>query len=360
MKNIKLTLHNNLVISIFAVIAIIAIGIYFGWSNNLLVPLMPKPHFHYLLEPNNPLSFLSNWDGPNYLKIVNSGYSSVKLTNFFPLYPLVVYLVKQIIGFSTLDSGLMVSWISFIGAVYFYLKVIEEIFKTKLVEDKIKAISYFILFPTGVFLIATYTEPLFAFFMFSSLYLALRKRYLLSGLMTLFATATHITGVFLVVLLFLVLLEQKVSVIKSLVASFIGSLGIIGYMLYLEIKYHNPLEFIKTQHQIHGWLSYNLNSFIHTSDLFNYIFIVLLVISMKYWWIRRKSFAVFSFLFILIPIIGGQFGGFNRYVLMAFPVQFMLFDYFSKKSKFYPYVLALLGICWTYFLLEYAGGYIGG
>jgi hypothetical protein len=44
---------------------------------------------------------------------------------------------------------------------------------------------------------------------------------------------------------------------------------------------------------------------------------------------------------------------------MAFPIQFMLYGYFRNKSALFPYVAALLGVIWTYFLLQYAGGYIG-
>jgi hypothetical protein len=63
---------------------------------------------------------------------------------------------------------------------------------------------------------------------------------------------------------------------------------------------------------------------------------------------------------LCIPLLGGQFGGFNRYVLMAFPVQFMLYDHFRSSKNMYPVILAATSVLWCYFLLQYAGGYIGG
>jgi Gpi18-like mannosyltransferase len=357
--NLKKILNNDLIISLIVVVVVVCMAIIFASFNNQVIPLFPNAHFHYLPRTSNSLSFLSNWDGPNYLNIVNHGYNSVKMANFFPLYPLVVYVVKQVLG-SALNSALIVSWLSLVGAVYFYLKVIEKIFNNTKIENKFKAISFFILFPSGVFLIATYTEPLFSLFLFSAIYFALNKKYLMSGLLTMLATATHITGLFLIILVFFILLEQKVNLLKALIAAVIGGLGIASYMVFLQTKYHNFLEFLKTQHQIHGWLYYSFSNLLHSMDFFNVVFVVLLIITIYYWWSRRKSFAIYSFLFLLIPTLGGQFGGFNRYVLIAFPLQFMAYDFFKEHSKYYPYIMALMGICWTLFLLEYAGGYIGG
>jgi hypothetical protein len=79
-----------------------------------------------------------------------------------------------------------------------------------------------------------------------------------------------------------------------------------------------------------------------------------------YWWNRKRSFSIYSGLFLLIPFAGGQFGGFARYCLMVFPVQFMLYDYLKDKRVLYPLVIAGFAVGWTYFLLQYAGGYIGG
>jgi hypothetical protein len=79
-----------------------------------------------------------------------------------------------------------------------------------------------------------------------------------------------------------------------------------------------------------------------------------------YWWKRRKSFAVYSGLYLLIPLVGGQFGGYPRYTLMVFPLQFMLFDYFrDKKFALMPsVVLIFFAIGWAYILLQFAAGYV--
>jgi Gpi18-like mannosyltransferase len=339
-------------------VVIIGTGLFFGWYNNKVVPLYPKAHFHYVQEPTNPLSYMSNWDGPDYLGIAKSGYTSLFQANFFPLYPMAIYAVDRVIP-SPLDSALLISWVCLVGAAYFYMKVVRTVFSVKGKSEPLKALLFFVFFPTGVFLIATYTESLYALLALGSIYYAFQKRIVLTAGLALLCTATHVTGVFVVILVSAILLEEKARFLKAFATLVVGSLGLVGYMTYLQIKFHNPFAFIQSQEQIHGWLQYGYSNLLTTADFFNVLFLILLVVSAVYWWKRRKSFSLYSILFIFLPFVGRQFGGFNRYVLMAFPMQFMLYEYFTNKKTAFPYIAALLGVTWTYILLQYAGGYIG-
>lgn len=114
-------------LAILVTLVIGVLGVSLGWYNNRVVPVNPSTLAHYNLEPGNPLKFMSNWDGPDYLAIAKSGYSSSVQANFFPLYPLVVRLVNVVLR-SRLFSGLLVSWLSLTGAIYFYLKIIKVLF----------------------------------------------------------------------------------------------------------------------------------------------------------------------------------------------------------------------------------------
>lgn len=366
MQNIKRKLidlkntvtRHDILLSIVIAISLIAVGTFMGWYNNKVVPVNPLPLAHYSLEKSNPLSFMSDWDGPNYINIAKHGYPQVSLANFFPLYPIFIRLFKLVIN-SWLDSALLVAWVSLVGAVYFYLKIVKQLFNVKDSPEAVRGLVFFLLFPSAVFLIATYTESLFAFLALGAIYFALKRKYLPAGLFALFCTATHITGIFVLVLMTLILLEQKLKLSKVITAFVVGSLGLVGYMIFLWEKFRKPLAFITSQEN-HGWLKYGESRLITTIDLFNVIFIILLIISVLYWWRKRKSFSVYSFLFLLIPIIGKQFGGYNRYVLMAFPVQLMLYAYLRDKKLGYVFAIVLLAISWSYFLFQYAGGYIGG
>jgi hypothetical protein len=128
-------------------------------------------------------------------------------------------------------------------------------------------------------------------------------------------------------------------------------------MTYLLFRYHNPLEFIDAQKD-HHWLQSPLISQLGSFGIIDYTLVVIIILTTVYWWKRRKSFAIYSGLFLLIPLVGGQFGGYPRYTLMVFPLQFMLFEYFRNKKFAYAVVLILFGMGWTYITLRYAAGYV--
>lgn len=290
--------------------------------------------------------------------IAKSGYNAVVQTNFFPLYPLAIHVVNFFVS-SELDSALIISWLCLFGAIYFYLKIAKSLFKITDNLEALRSLIFFVFFPTAVFLLATYTESMFAFLSLGAIYFALKNRYLAAGLFALFCSATHINGIFVVLLIGLILFEQKQSIQRVITSMLIGSIGLLSYMYYLAVHFSKPFAFISSQ-KSHGWFKGSYLDIFNSVDLFNIIFMLLLVVSVIYWWKRRKSFAIYSFLFICIPILGKQFGGFNRYVLMAFPLQFMLYEYLRNKKVAYSLATILLGITWAYFLFQYAGGYVGG
>ncbi len=359
LENLTSTVVNNdLLLSILVSLILIIVGVTFGYENNQKVPITHSKSVLYRLEPKNSLSFMSNWDGPIYINIAKHGYSQKSSANFFPLYPVLISIVNKVIS-SPLYSALIVAWASVVGAIYFYLRVVKSFFKIKDNITATKALLLFILFPSAVFLLATLTESLFAFLSLAAIYFAMKNRYILAGVFSMFATSTKPTGIFILILLGLILIENRLKLTKVFLSMLIGSVGILGYMAYLYIKYANPFEFIVTQNH-HGWFQHLLIAQSRNLSPMNIIFLIPIVISVFYWWKRKKSFSIYSILFILIPLLGGQFGGFVRYALMAFPVFLMFYDYLRNRKLLYIIVLMLSTIGWSYILLQYAGGYIGG
>jgi hypothetical protein len=157
----------------------------------------------------------------------------------------------------------------------------------------------------------------------------------------------------------MILYEEREKLINIVQTFIIGMLGIIGYMIYLKIKFHNALDFITQQRATHDWLHHTLLPELAHINPLEYLFALAVIITVIYWWPRRKSFAIYSGLYLLIPIIGGTIGGFTRYTLMVFPLQFMIFDVFRKKSFGYAIVLAILAIGWAFFTIGFSAGYIG-
>ncbi|HUD11028.1 MAG TPA: mannosyltransferase family protein [Candidatus Saccharimonadia bacterium] len=353
-----LNIGKDLRLALLVTGAVVAIGVGLGWDNTQTVTPAPYPGFHYLEEPHNPLSFFANWDAADYLSIAKDGYTNEFWVNWFPLYPITIHAVHFVVP-SYLDSALLISWLSLVGAVYFYIKIVRIVFNVKDEFEPLRALIFFVLFPTGVFLIAPFSESLFSLLALASVYFALRKEFFWTAVFAMLCTATHITGMFVVVLTALILLEQKVR-IRSVIATAVGgSLGLVSYMAYLFATYDKPTDFLQSQEIYHHWTQSGLYNLLISDSPSNVLMVALVVASVIYWWRTRKSFSVYSALFLVILIQGKQYGGFNRYVLVDFPVQLMLYGFFRNRKTWYPYVTAALGIAWAYFLLQYAGGYIG-
>jgi hypothetical protein len=357
-KLYKTIVKRDIFLAVLVVAVVVLTGLFLGWENNKIIPLNPDQLAHYTGEPSNPLKYLSNWDGPIYLRIASHGYTDIEDTGFFPFYPLVVSFVDQIVR-STLVSALIVSWASLVGAVYFYLKILKKIFNIHDNLEALKGVYFFILFPPAVVLIATYTESLFALLALGAIYFALNKKYLPAALLVMLSTATHIYGLFVLVLVAQILYEEKERLSKVILGAAIGVIGLVSYMLFLLDSYRNPLEFITAQ-KTNGWLHGGyFHRIVSQFSFFDLGVAILLLISIYYWWSRRKSFSVYSFLYLLIPILGGQFGGFSRYAIMVFPFQFMLFERIRGSKLLYPLSIGVLSIFWGYVLLQFAGGYTG-
>jgi hypothetical protein len=344
-------------LSVTVAVGLIALGLFLGWANNKTIFIAPHDGFHYVVEPHNPLSYFASWDAPDYLSIARHGYTSAFWINWFPLYPLAIHALDYAIP-SPLISAFLISWASLVGAIYFYIKIVRRLFKIIDALEPLRAVVFFVLFPTGVFLLAPFTESLYAFLALGAVYYALQKRYLAAGLLSLLCTATHVTGMAVVILVALILLEEKVQLSRVLVAAALGSLGLVSYMVYLAGAYHDPLGFLTAQKDYHEWTHHGYLNLITSISMMNLILIVLLVASGIYWWKRRRSFAIYSLLYLAIPLFGRQYGGFDRYVLMVFPIQFMFYAVYRERRLYQP-IIILFAIAWTYYLLQYSAGYIG-
>ena len=350
---------NDLVFSILIALIMIAVGLSFGWYNNKVVPINPDPIAHYIPNNKNPLSFTSNWDGPNYLSIAKFSYTNSGQTNFFPLYPLLIKIVHYIIP-SFLISALLISWAALVGAIYFFIRIIKLLYKEKSSIATLPYLLFLVLFPTAVFFIGTYTESLMAMLSLGAIYFALQKKYELSAILSLFAVLTNLDGLLVLFFVVLILLEQRLSLIKTFIFGVFSLLGLATYSYYLFVRFNNALLFISSQ-KAHGWLNHNYSELISGIDPFNLIFIIVLIVGAIYWIKQRRiSFALYSLSFLLIPAIGNQFGGFNRYVLMAFPIQIMVYPMLKKHPSIFIGVVIFMTISWSYFMFQYFGGYVGG
>ena len=355
-NNFKELIINEAVLALLISLGIILFGITIALLTSKYMLVNSADHARYLLEPNNKLSGFANWDGVRYLFIAQHGYNESFVTGFFPFYPILVSFLTKITD-SYFFSAILISWTSLFGAIYFYIKIVKKLFTQVKFTESVRAVLYFLLFPSAIYLLFVYTESLFALLALSAIYFALDKKYIKSSVLTAIATATHIRGAFLVILIGSILFESKVKIWKIILSMAIGSIGLIAYMGYLYRHFGNPIEFLKAQ-EVHGWLHQSIFSQLWAINTVEWFMILGLILSIIYWWNKKKSFSLYSFLFLLIPLIGGQFGGFPRYALMAFPIQLMIFEYTRNKKVLSWFLIGAFAFLWAWFLILFTAGYV--
>lgn len=355
--------------------------IYFIWRISLLIVgffagfifvnfVNRFPYRDKVLEVTNFPNWIwgfGNFDGVHYLRIAQNGYSAEYTQAFFPLFPLLINLVSNLLFFlqnTKLDrlffvdpvyfvSGFLINLILFPVALYVLQKLFLLDYDKK---DTFKALILILSFPTAFYFATIYTESLFLLLVALFFYLFRKQYYLLSGVVVILASLTKIYGV-LLILCYLVEIYSYLKRkpfneynFKLIVGLIISPFGILGYMLYLKLKFDDALYFLSSQPHFGAgrsnqpfillpqvlyrylkiitttpWNSLAFfNSFLEIS--FALLFIIVIIFTFKK---IRFSYWLFILLCFLLPSLTGTFSSMPRYSLMlflAFPYLVILLD----------------------------------
>lgn len=132
----------------------------------------------------------ANWDGGHFRGIAENGYINSFQVVFFPLYPLMIRMLS-LIGIPSLWSGLLISNLSLIAALFFLYKLV-------LLNDQEstakKAVLVTLAFPTAFYFGTAYSESLFLFLVVASFYYARKKSWLTALILAGFASVTRLIG----------------------------------------------------------------------------------------------------------------------------------------------------------------------
>jgi hypothetical protein len=153
------------------------------------------------------------FDTMRYLALARDGYDAQNSV-FPPLYPLAVRALGGLLGAisgwpvdtANLIAALIVGNLALIGALALFHRLIEEELWP---ADLPRTLIYLLIFPTGFFLLAAYTESLFLFFTLGAFLAMKRERPLLAGSLGALAALTRLTGWGLVIPLAYLYLEQR-------------------------------------------------------------------------------------------------------------------------------------------------------
>ncbi|KKS94770.1 MAG: hypothetical protein UW68_C0002G0044 [Candidatus Collierbacteria bacterium GW2011_GWB1_44_6] len=354
-----------------------------GWR--LLIVIVALPAM-FLLAPRtrftnltptpsvaNVFSMWSNFDGLHYLDLAEFGYGYQHKTDmdyaFFPVYP---WAIKTFNVFGNyLASGLIISHLSLILALYFLYKLVAIDFKKKIAKE---TIILTLLFPTSLFFGSVYTESLFILLAVLSFYFARKNQFFLACTFAAIASATKITGIFLwPALIYEFWLAHGQDIRKSLNLSTIWlaipPLGLISFMRFQYIKTGNALFFATLQsnftgrsmdklillHQVYFRYAKMLIFTDHLDPLFFTVvlellsaslILLVLIFSLKK---IRLSYWLYSLLSFILPTLTGTFMSVPRFTLVLFPVFLYLALFFEKNHPYFRYAYYTLCLTMTLF-----------
>ncbi len=313
----------------------------------------------------------ANFDGVHYLTIAQHGYIAQYTQAFFPLYPLLINLFT--VGQNYLLTGLFISNLF----LFLFLYFTYQLFKLDY-NDKISFWSVILIlaFPTAFYLGSLYTESLFLFLCALTFYLIRKKRFLLAGLTVSFATASRIFGVILIPVLileiYLAIKNKEIhknfnTLIKVIISLLISPLGLIAYMVYLQINFNDPLYFLNAQ-QIFGersnfpiillpqvfyrYLNILLSIPVFSLAFFNafleLLITVLLLILVIYAYKKVKlSYILFTLGCLILPTLTGTLLSMPRFALTSF----LLFPYLVINLQRYIKLIIALSLIIQFILL---------
>ena len=197
----------RLFLSVWAVVALMASPLP-EERDEALRPYLGEPR----LREGGAGLLLGPWqrfDTQHYLRIARNGYAAEADSVFPPLYPLAIRAVGGLMGGSptaNLAAAIVLSNLACLGLLILLHRVVTAELGP---EYATRTLIYFVLFPTGFFLFAAYSESIFLLLALGSLWAARNGRFWLAGVLGFLAALTRLTGWILVVPLVYELWRQR-------------------------------------------------------------------------------------------------------------------------------------------------------
>lgn len=357
---------------------------------------MPKPVAAFdqtLIKKVDPVSnALVNvwltWDTVWYLKIARDGYIPGQPTTAFqPLYPLLTRGAGFLLGGNLLLGALLVSNLAAMIALILLYELAKS--EKRLNPNPRQTVLAFLLFPSAFFIFAAYTESVFLMLVLAAWSCAQHKKWLAAGMLGALATLCRLQGALLSpVLLWMMLLSasrsdnlQPVAQLKSIwkmltnaegrskarpillqpnsLAFLLPALSMWLYTVWLRfsglgsipqsLKIHWGISTVMPWEGISLfiWRLFTLPR-VYIDYLDISIFVVMLGFTLYATLRLDTAYSLYNWLSISIFFMRGStphlLDSFNRYLLLLFPVFFILGN---VRNRYLVFIFGLLG-----FMLE--------
>lgn len=299
---------------------------------------------------------LANWDGGHYLGIAQNGYSEKFQYAFFPLYPLMINLLNNIIN-NYLVSAILISLAStFLGLHYFYKLILLD-FKKQIAE---KAVVFFLFFPASFFLLTAYSEGLFLLLTILAFYFLRKNKLFWAVVFASLASATRLVGLAVVVAILVDILTRQGLSRKNWFI-LLAPLGIILYSIFLYRETGDLLYFITAENHWQRILAVPGIGFWEAlknipNGILDLGFAIFgLGFAIRAFRFLPFSYAIYGLLSVVIPLFTPTLISLPRFLLPVFPIFILMAliknQYFSLV--FQVISLMLLGIFSAMFITGY-------
>lgn len=344
-------------------------------------PLIPFSEYDYAIngyhyeKAGDPLSrSLAAYDGQWYLHIAQNGYSNFsteleqkKSYAFFPLYPLLIAMFMPLFGGSPLAAALTISFVGALASVILLYAIASMEMPSAAAK---RSVWYFLIFPSSIFFSVAYTEALFFALSLASILCVRRGRFATAGLWAYLAALARPQGVLLFFPLAIEWWQQhgrrplNRSALKNLLSASAAPLGFATYYAYLVFITGNPFVYFQSNAQSWGrqlgslfdaamligdrlqrFAEIPFHSFQY-SQLDLVAMILFLGMSIVIVQRFRLSYAVYSILLVVFPLLTGSTMSMIRYVALSFP-HFLLLGQIGTRSKAMNAAITLISLWLT-------------
>ena len=337
--------------------------VYFG-SNFKYRAYTVDQVFDKSLQESLPF-MLTPFDAQWYIQIAEEGYNSFALileprnVVFYPLFPILIHSVNYLTHNSEW-SGLLIANLCTFGMGYFLFRLLK---KDGEEETSWNTVILLLSAPMAIFFSAVYTESLFLMITLWSFEAVRENKWWLAGILGFFASITKIQGIILfpvfLVEYFLLHREEKSWFLpenmKKIPWLFLIPAGLLSFCTYMYsltgdffASFHvqqdfgvgrmlgfHPEQLLYTITHLTTWHS----SYASPFDLFMFLLSLFLFgVGIK---TLRPSYSVYTACMILLPVSTWTLMSYSRYVMMAFPLFFVVAQFFEKRKSWFPLTLLL-------------------
>lgn len=375
---------------------------------------MPSGPYGYVSPDNLILDGLVRHDSWWYISIVEHGYTMGDIrtgqqgtVTFFPLYPLLVKAAAVLTG-DVAVAGVVISQLAFLAALGFLYALARREYDE---QTAARAVFYLAAAPATIFFSAVYTESLFTALVCATFYFSSRRMWDWAAAAGALAAATRNTGVLLAAVVALEGLSQQGVRLRperlsgptleataqiwwehlrrqarlalggwpSLLAAGYVPIGLVAYMVFLQITFGDALGFIHAQ-ATWGRSSAGTGIFkivdnvvtnlglgsnpwagqINTLTVLNVLSTIafaplVMLVALR----MRPAYGVYAALTLYVPLSTGSVGSMTRYVLMLVPC-FMLLAVWGRRPWVDRLVLGIFLPLTAYFAILFSHWYFVG